>query len=282
MCAFPLHALRSTRPNISHRTVQWKVITSSRASHSNYTKRAKWKRIAQTSQFQGHLCRYRLSRSPTRSSDRQTKRLRLRHALRRYVRSAEVTGRAIVRLLLPLLRCPDFERAHRYTANGLLAMLDRNRRIKVAPERWQEGRGVADVVITCEERCFDAVCEGAFPSLVCVDEASLESCTDLLNRGGEFNRPVHVINIEIKDNHEEALIAGKAMLELCSSVRSLLVPLYGPVRSNSCTARERRGSRSRHRWHPRPTRRTTSSHPLAFRLLLLRSFHARCCTTRCV
>lgn len=87
-----------------------------------------------------------------------------------------------------------------YTANGVLNMLDRNRRIKNHPERWQDNQQVFDVVFTCQERCFDAV------------------CLDLLHRGAKMTRPVHVINIEIEDNHIEAAIGARAILELAEMI----------------------------------------------------------------
>ncbi|KAL9052278.1 MAG: hypothetical protein Q9162_005480, partial [Coniocarpon cinnabarinum] len=104
-----------------------------------------------------------------------------------------------------------------YRTNGILNMLERNRSIKTGPERWQDWRvgeprlmhpddhgargsesGIVDIVITCEERCWDAVVD------------------DLLSRGNSMNRPVHVFNVDIKDSHEEALIGGKAIVDLAN------------------------------------------------------------------
>jgi RNA polymerase II subunit A C-terminal domain phosphatase SSU72 len=44
-------------------------------------------------------------------------------------------------------------------------LMDRNRRIKKAPQRFQETNEVYDVIVTCEERCFDLVCEGTCASI---------------------------------------------------------------------------------------------------------------------
>jgi len=59
----------------------------------------------------------------------------------------------------PYLQC-------RYTQNGLLGMLDRNRRIKPKPERFQECNEHFDVIITCEERVYDQVIEGKLTNLI--------------------------------------------------------------------------------------------------------------------
>ena len=99
-----------------------------------------------------------------------------------------------------------------YTSNGILNMLDRNRKIKLFPERFQESSKISDIIITCEERCFDSV----------IDDLLNKSSNSIGNN--ELNRSVHVINIEIKDNHEEALLAGKAILGLCTAVSFLPLP----------------------------------------------------------
>ncbi|XP_073977180.1 ssu72 CTD phosphatase isoform X1 [Rhodnius prolixus] len=83
-----------------------------------------------------------------------------------------------------------------YTQNGLLHMLDRNRRIKTRPERFQSSTEKFDVVVTCEERVYDQVVE-YFENRTPVDSAT-----------------VHVINIDIQDNHEEATIGAFIICEL--------------------------------------------------------------------
>ncbi|GJQ70477.1 Ssu72 [Trypoxylus dichotomus] len=84
-----------------------------------------------------------------------------------------------------------------YTQNGLLHTLDRNRRIKSHPERFQECYEKFDVLITCEERVYDQVLE------------YMES------REPVDNSIVHVINIDIQDNLEEATIGAFLISDMC-------------------------------------------------------------------
>lgn len=83
-----------------------------------------------------------------------------------------------------------------YTQNGILHMLDRNRRIKPKPERFQNSDEQFDVIVSCEERVYDQIIE------------------DLETREKNDSYPTHIINIDIQDNHEEATIGAFMICDL--------------------------------------------------------------------
>ncbi|XP_019864904.1 RNA polymerase II subunit A C-terminal domain phosphatase SSU72 [Aethina tumida] len=85
-----------------------------------------------------------------------------------------------------------------YTQNGMLHTLDRNRRIKLKPERFQETDEKFDLLITCEEKVYDQVIE------------YMESLTPT------NNSIAHVINFDIQDNLEEATIGAFLISDLCT------------------------------------------------------------------
>ncbi|MED6191801.1 hypothetical protein PIB30_004014 [Stylosanthes scabra] len=89
-----------------------------------------------------------------------------------------------------------------YRRNGILPMLKRNSTVKTAPQRWQDNAadGSFDVVFTFEEKVFDMVIE------------------DLHNRNHTHMKTVLVINLEVKDNHEEAAIGARLTLDLCQEI----------------------------------------------------------------
>lgn len=95
-----------------------------------------------------------------------------------------------------------------YESNGLIHMIDRNRHIKRAPEKWHSNSyaGKFDLVITCEERCFDSVLEDLMTRL-CIK-----------SKDNEVKQIVHIINVDIKDDNENAVIGGKGILKLVNMI----------------------------------------------------------------
>ncbi|XP_022648609.1 RNA polymerase II subunit A C-terminal domain phosphatase SSU72-like isoform X2 [Varroa jacobsoni] len=87
-----------------------------------------------------------------------------------------------------------------YTNNGILNMLDRNKRIKRAPEKFQLSSEIFDVIFTVEERVYDQVVE------------------EFSRRTIEHNSPVHVINIDVLDNHEEATLGAFMFCDLAQQM----------------------------------------------------------------
>ncbi|XP_068308130.1 uncharacterized protein [Pyrus communis] len=91
-----------------------------------------------------------------------------------------------------------------YKRNGILPMLKRNLGVKLAPQRWQDNAadGSFDVVLTFEEKVFDMVIE------------------DLNNRDHVLRKCVLIINLEVKDNHEEAAVGARLALDLCQEIEA--------------------------------------------------------------
>ncbi|KAK3224620.1 hypothetical protein Dsin_004482 [Dipteronia sinensis] len=92
-----------------------------------------------------------------------------------------------------------------YKRNGILPMLKRNLSVKLAPQRWQDNAldGSFDIVFAFEEKVFDMVLE------------------DLHNREQVLMKSVLVINLEVKDNHEEAAIGARLTLDLCQELEKV-------------------------------------------------------------
>uniref|UniRef100_G1TME0 RNA polymerase II subunit A C-terminal domain phosphatase SSU72 n=1 Tax=Oryctolagus cuniculus TaxID=9986 RepID=G1TME0_RABIT len=115
--------------------------------------------------------------------------------------------------------CNDLLRKDKelYTQNGILHMLDRSKRIKPRPERFQDCRDLFDLILACEERVSDQVVE------------------DLHSREQETCQPVHVVNVDIQDNHEEAALGAFLICELCTR-------RTWRTRSRSCCRSSRRAA----------------------------------------
>ncbi|KAL8198442.1 UNVERIFIED_CONTAM: RNA polymerase II subunit A C-terminal domain phosphatase [Gekko kuhli] len=119
-------------------------------------------------------------------------------------------------------------------------MLDRNKRIKPRPERFQSCKDVFDLILTCEERVYDQVVEefglrdfgdlvpnfrGGPKLRLCTVSAvgpglvyDVRAC-NLNSREQETCQPVHVINVDIQDNHEEATLGAFLICELCQCIQ---------------------------------------------------------------
>lgn len=82
--------------------------------------------------------------------------------------------------------------------NGVLNILGWNKRIKLKPERSQNCKDEFGLILTCEEQVYDQIVKE-------VNSREQES--------------VHVINVNIQGNYEEAILQAFLICDLCQHIQ---------------------------------------------------------------
>jgi RNA polymerase II subunit A C-terminal domain phosphatase SSU72 len=91
-----------------------------------------------------------------------------------------------------------------YEERGMFEMLTRNARMKPTPNKWQTRSedDQFDVVVCFEERVFDLV------------------VMDYREKGGRGQRPVLVVNLDVRDSHRDSVEAAPRALKLCRALEA--------------------------------------------------------------
>ena len=102
----------------------------------------------------------------------------------------------------------------KYERNGMLKMLERDANVKAGPEKWQISQDLFDLVITFDNRVYDSV---------------LDSFLCRKRTGGDVSqivKRVNIVNVETRDNHEEAANGAMAALALVEREWSCFITLF--------------------------------------------------------
>ncbi|XBW36702.1 hypothetical protein QEN19_002277 [Hanseniaspora menglaensis] len=94
-----------------------------------------------------------------------------------------------------------------YAKQGLYEMLNRNIKLKEAPENWQSQETSKllhnEVIISCDEKCYELILEDCF------------------KRGRRYEKPLLVLNLDVEDFHANSVDAGKSILRLMEMFEDL-------------------------------------------------------------
>jgi hypothetical protein len=115
------------------------------------------------------------------------------------------------------------ENFHFYSKNGMLQMLDRDRKVKFFPQRWQDESKRFDVVVCFEQRVYELVLDGEtseefwsflkFRLGIDLQKRQFEDVMDNMssfaNHKPRKKQATHVVNIETVDNHRAAKVGSQ-------------------------------------------------------------------------